>query len=110
LVTFAPEIARSLAVTGPVLAPRAVLVTYVGIVGGNLASGALSQRLRSRRRALGVFLAGTGVVLAVVPLVRGGTPGMFYALLGGLGVAIGYWGVFVTVASEQFGTDLRATV
>ena len=27
-----------------------------------------------------------------------------------LGVATGYWAVFVTVASEQFGTNIRATV
>jgi hypothetical protein len=26
-----------------------------------------------------------------------------------LGVASGYWAVFVTVASEQFGTNIRAT-
>jgi putative MFS transporter len=34
----------------------------------------------------------------------------FYACCGGLGVATGYWAVFVTTASEQFGTNLRATV
>jgi predicted membrane-bound spermidine synthase len=27
-----------------------------------------------------------------------------------LGFATGYWAVFVTVAAEQFGTNLRATV
>ena len=27
-----------------------------------------------------------------------------------MGISIGYWAVFVTIASEQFGTDLRATV
>jgi hypothetical protein len=35
---------------------------------------------------------------------------MFYALCFGLGVSVGYWAVFVTNASEQFGTDIRATV
>ena len=34
---------------------------------------------------------------------------VFYALCFALGVATGYWAVFVTVASEQFGTNLRAT-
>jgi putative MFS transporter len=33
----------------------------------------------------------------------------FYALCLALGFAAGYWAVFVTVASEQFGTNLRAT-
>ena len=27
-----------------------------------------------------------------------------------LGVGIGYWALFVTIAAEQFGTNLRATV
>jgi hypothetical protein len=27
-----------------------------------------------------------------------------------LGCAIGYWALFVTIAAEQFGTNLRATV
>jgi hypothetical protein len=27
-----------------------------------------------------------------------------------MGLGIGYWAVFVTVAAEQFGTNLRATV
>ena len=27
-----------------------------------------------------------------------------------MGVGIGYWALFVTIAAEQFGTNLRATV
>ena len=33
-----------------------------------------------------------------------------YILCIPLGIAIGYWAVFVTSASEQFGTNLRSTV
>ena len=33
----------------------------------------------------------------------------FYALCVALGFGAGYWAVFVTVASEQFGTNIRAT-
>jgi hypothetical protein len=35
---------------------------------------------------------------------------MFYLLAGFLGLAVGYWAVFVTIAAEQFGTNLRSTV
>jgi hypothetical protein len=38
------------------------------------------------------------------------TPALFYLLAGYLGLATGYWAVFVTVAAEQFGTNLRSTV
>ena len=34
----------------------------------------------------------------------------FYFMCGMLGFSNGYWVVFVTNASEQFGTNLRATV
>ena len=36
--------------------------------------------------------------------------GMFYGICGLLGFGIGYWAIFVTVAAEQFGTNLRATL
>jgi hypothetical protein len=42
--------------------------------------------------------------------LKGLTPTVFNALCFLLGVGGGYWGLFVTIASEQFGTNLRATV
>jgi MFS transporter, putative metabolite:H+ symporter len=38
------------------------------------------------------------------------SPNVFYALCAVLGVFTGYWALFITVASEQFGTNIRATV
>ncbi|MDP3684559.1 MAG: MFS transporter, partial [Ignavibacteria bacterium] len=34
----------------------------------------------------------------------------FYSVATALGFSIGYWAVFVTIAAEQFGTNMRATV
>jgi len=34
----------------------------------------------------------------------------FYGVCFALGFSVGYWAVFVTIAAEQFGTNLRATV
>ena len=34
----------------------------------------------------------------------------FYTLCGIMGFFAGYWAMFVTTASEQFGTNIRATV
>jgi hypothetical protein len=34
----------------------------------------------------------------------------YYLLCFLLGCSVGYWAIFVTVAAEQFGTNLRATV
>ena len=39
----------------------------------------------------------------------GGSSLNMYLICGGLGFATGFWAIFVTIAAEQFGTNLRAT-
>ena len=109
LITFAPELGAAVGVTPPPRAARAVLFAYLGLTAGDLASGLLSQLIGSRRRALAIFigLTATFVLLYFAPFAKSLT--VFYSICFGLGFATGYWAVFVTVASEQFGTNLRAT-
>src|SRR5207249_3033885 len=46
----------------------------------------------------------------IVYVLAGGVSRLtFYLLAFAIGLANGYWSIFVTVASEQFGTNLRAT-
>ncbi len=111
LITFSPELSKELGVVGgPAVAGRAVLFSYLGLSVGDLFSGALSQYIGSRKKVLGAFLVST--LLGV--FVYCGLPGLsinaFYVLCFFLGVCTGFWAIFVTVASEQFGTNLRATV
>ena len=110
LITFSPEFAPVLKVTGPVSAGTAVAFCYSGITLGSLLSGFLSQAWQTRKKVVGWFVAGALAGVAVYLTARGLTPGAFYLLAGYLGLATGYWAVFVTVAAEQFGTNLRATV
>ena len=56
-----------------------------------------------------MFLGLTVAGCAAYFLEVAGTLAGFYALCSAMGVAIGYWAVFVTMAAEQFGTNLRAT-
>ena len=88
----------------------AVLYTYVGLVVGDLSSGFVSQWIGSRRRVVAAYLAMTALLSGAYLTLSAPTPSTVYALCVGLGVAIGYWAVFVTIAAEQFGTNLRATV
>ena len=64
--------------------------------------------LRSRKRALLAFL-GLNAVAVVLYFLAARTDVLVYACIFVLGIANGYWAVFVTVAGEQFGTNLRAT-
>jgi hypothetical protein len=110
LVTFSPEFAPYLGVTGKIAAGMALLWCYAGITLGSFASGFLSQAWGSRRKVVGLFIGATAVGAIAYLLLRGLSPMAFYALCGFMGFATGYWAVFVTIAAEQFGTNLRSTV
>jgi predicted MFS family arabinose efflux permease len=111
LVGLSPEIAPAIGVVGPVVAGNAVAAFYGGLVFGDLASGTISQALRSRRQVVILFQLGLAVAtVAYFTFGRGATPTTFYVLCGALGLAAGYWAILVTVGAEQFGTNLRATV
>ncbi|HYG68352.1 MAG TPA: MFS transporter [Anaeromyxobacteraceae bacterium] len=111
LVALAPEFARTLGVTGPVSAGDAVAAFYLGLVFGDVSSGVLSQVLRTRKRVVLLFLGALALANVVyLVLGRGAPPAAFLGICALLGVTGGYWAVFVTVAAEQFGTNLRATV
>ena len=111
LIFFSPEFAQTLGVTGPISAGNAVVLFYGGLVVGDVASGVISQVLGSRRKVVLLFLSMLVVAYGLYFLLgRGASPARFFALCGLLGVTSGYWAIFATVAAEQFGTNIRATV
>ncbi len=110
LITFSPEFAKVLGTTAPVSAGNAVMYCYLGLVFGDLSSGLLSQALQSRKRVLFLYMLLTIAGIAVYFLQGSRSPAFFYGVCFALGFAGGYWAIFVTVAAEQFGTNLRATV
>ena len=57
-----------------------------------------------------IFLLSSATMIAVYFLSRGVSLPIFYFVCFGLGLTSGFWAVFVTIAAEQFGTNLRATV
>jgi MFS family permease len=110
LVTFSPEFAVNFQVKGVIAAGKAVMFCYIGLSCGDLASGMLSQYLKSRREVVLLFLSLTTLAIVLYLSLSGMSTSMFYFNCFLLGVSIGYWALFVTIAAEQFGTNLRATV
>ncbi len=110
LVTFAPELGKAMGMSEAPAPGRAVMMTYIGLAAGDLASGALSQLLRSRKRVLGGFIGLTALAFVVYFTLAKTSLTTFYGVCLLLGFATGYWAVFVTMASELFGTNIRATV
>ena len=110
LVTFSPEFARALGVTGEINAGTSVMLCYLGLTVGDFLSGSSSQWFRSRRKIVAVFLLAALAGIFVYFRATGVSAPAFYGIITFLGVAMGYWAVFVTIGAEQFGTNLRATV
>jgi MFS transporter, putative metabolite:H+ symporter len=109
LVTFSPEFALSMGVAEPVAAGTAVMYCYIGLAIGDLSSGLMSQWLRSRKKVVLSFLVLVMLCVAYYLGHSGGSAREIYRTCLALGFATGYWAMFVTIAAEQFGTNLRAT-
>ncbi len=110
LITFSPEFGKALGITEPVNAGKAVMFAFTGQVVGDLASGFLSQYFQSRRKIILVFMLISLGMTATYLLFPTNNIVIFYAICALLGFANGYWTLFVTIAAEMFGTNLRATV
>jgi MFS family permease len=89
----------------------AIRYAYIGLSLGDLLSGLLSQILRSRKKVIyGYLTANFLLTLVFLFGMNGATIQTYYWMCLALGTATGYWVIFVTVASEQFGTNIRSTV
>jgi MFS transporter, putative metabolite:H+ symporter len=110
LVSFSPEFATALGVNGKINAGDAVMFSYIGLAVGDLSSGLLSQWLQSRRKVVLMYILITFAFILYYLFNPSDSTTVFYGICFGLGVGTGYWALFVTIAAEQFGTNLRSTV
>ena len=89
---------------------QAVMYTYIGLSVGDLISGVLSQWLRSRKKVVGLYLIFTLVLItSFLFFMDGASKDSYYLMCFLLGTATGYWALFVSIAAEQFGTNIRST-
>lgn len=110
LVTLSPEFGKALGATETLKAGEGILYTYIGIAIGDIFAGLLAQVTRSRRLTMLVFLS-LSVISAFTYLgAKGITHDKFVWVCFFMGCTVGYWATFVTIAAEQFGTNIRSTV
>jgi MFS family permease len=110
LITFSPEFGQAIGLDNPVDAGKAVLFTFSGQVVGNIVSGSLSQYLNSRKKVILLFMILSALFVMVFFLSQVHQLTLFYVVCACLGFCSGYWTLFITVAAELFGSNLRATV
>ncbi len=109
-IKFSNKFWDHLGITGNVDKGNVIMYSYIGLSVGDLISGWLSQVWRSRRKVVFAYLLFSIVLIAIYLLATGISGTMFYFITFWLGFATGFWALFVSIASEQFGTNIRATV
>lgn len=87
----------------------AIMLSYIGLCVGDLLSGYLSQVFRSRKKIVIGYLLASATLAVLYVNMKSDSLTLFNVMCFLLGCATGYWALFVTIASEQFGTNIRAT-
>lgn len=109
LATFSNEFGQALGIRPAIDPGLSIMWCYIGLSVGDVASGFIRNKLRSRRKA--VFVLMMFSMLASGLYLFGGfkSAQVLYGVTLLMGFGIGYWAMFVTIGAEQFGTNLRAT-
>lgn len=109
LVSFSKEAGKEMNIQGEIDPGKAVMYAYAAISIGDILIGLLSQWLRSRKKALYIFYIITVIGIIAYFQLTGSTADKMYWVCALLGFGTGFWAIFVTMAAEQFGTNIRAT-
>lgn len=110
LIALSNKFATLNSVEGTIKVGTSIMFAYIGLSVGDLICGLLSQLFRSRKKVVIAYLVFSAVLTALFLCTKGLSIFWFNAMCFLLGAGTGYWALFVTIASEQFGTNLRSTV
>lgn len=107
--TLAPDLAKARGIGFSVKASTAIMIVYIGLAVGDVGSGLLSHYFATRRKVIFSFMLAALFFSLFHLTLAASSQFLFYGSLCFLGVAIGYWALFVLTTAENFGTNLRAT-
>ncbi|MBS1743369.1 MAG: MFS transporter [Bacteroidetes bacterium] len=109
LIAFSNKFGKEFGLPEKINPGKATMYAYTAISIADILIGLISQWLRSRKKALFIFYAFTVIMLLLFFTQHNTNSNTMYWIIAGLGFATGFWAIFVTMAAEQFGTNLRAT-
>ncbi len=110
LISFSDKFGVALGATAAIKPGDGIFYSYIGIAVGDIVAGLLAQFTKSRKLTMVIFLVLSLVSVYFYLSSQGITPEKFAVLSFFMGCTVGYWATFVTIASEQFGTNIRSTV
>jgi MFS transporter, putative metabolite:H+ symporter len=110
VMTFTPEIAKAWGMSQAPSVSEVVIYYFLGLTFGDLTGGFVSQYFQSRKKAIRLYLS-LYAIAAIVFFIVGNQSALIYkGLILFLGFCVGYSIVLLTLAAEQYGTNIRATV
>ena len=109
LIAFSNKFGKEFGLAEPINPGKATMFAYAAISIADVLVGLVSQWLKSRKQALYIFYAITVLMLVLYFTQSNTNATNMYWIIAGLGFGTGFWAIFVTMAAEQFGTNLRAT-
>ncbi len=110
IVTFSPEFGAALNLERAITAAETLRWQAIGLAIGSGLSGIISEMLKSRKKVVWGCFIGMFVLVLTMLKLSGTNPTFFMTTIFVIGLGQGYWTVFITMAAEQFGTNIRATV
>ncbi len=109
LIAFSNKFGKEFGLPEKINPGKATMYAYMAISVADVLVGFISQWLKSRKKALFIFYGITIIMLIFYFTQHNTNSTTLYFIIAGLGFATGFWAIFVTMAAEQFGTNLRAT-
>ena len=109
LIQVSDKFGKEFGIAEAIIPGKAVMFAYIAISIADVLIGFVSQVLKSRKKALYIFYAITVIGIVLYFQQANGTAANMYAICALLGFGTGFWALFVTMAAEHFGTNLRAT-
>ena len=110
LITFSKEFGAKMHVRGTIDPGKAIMFAYAAISVGDIVIGFISRAFKSRKKALWLFHLIAGLSVIWYFNLQNQSADTVYLVCAFLGLGTGFWAIFVTMAAEQFGTNIRATV
>lgn len=109
LITFSNKFGKEMGIVGKIDAGKSIMYAYVAIAISDFLGGFISHYFKSRKKAIAFFYI---IAIAAIILyfnLQDKSVESLYWVCALLGFGTGFWALFVTMAAEQFGTNIRAT-
>jgi MFS family permease len=110
VVTFSPEFGTALNLDRMITAAETLKWQAIGLAVGSGLTGIFSEMFKSRKIIVWFCFIALAILTVITLNMYNARADLFMLVILIVGLGQGYWTVFLTMAAENFGTNIRATV